>query len=392
VNPDTGLVLHTPKARHRFLDLYRGLFVVLMLEGHIVRELLDQASKASGVFQFHELVHGITGPGFFFGAGFTFAISAERRWDSVTHFSGDLLRRLGRSALLVAIGYALHFPYLSLKKTLLEATPAQWNELLAFGVLQCIGITLLLLYLSIFFLRDERRFFTLLLISLPLLVYGSTPLAGWSQDPGLPAGLRSAFTTETGSPYPLVPFSGFLVAGVLASWGFLRSGKKGREHPYMQRLLILGVALLAFAWIGERTILPSPSEDLYWKTGPNFFWIRLGILLILLSLLWFLEERLKKGIFPQWITVLGVESFFVYIVHLPLVYGWITNPAFDLKAYFGNSLGFPAALAVSAAFMPFMVLGAEGWRVLKRRQPITTRAALVWCALSVAWAFLVNPY
>jgi uncharacterized membrane protein len=133
--------------RYRFLDLYRGIIVLFMLEGHVIRELLSADIKATYLFSLHEIFHGVTAPGFLFGAGFTFAIATQRRWEQSLTFTPGFFRRVWRALLLILIGYALHFPFLSLQKTLNEATSTQWNTFLLFDVLQCIGIGLLLLRL-----------------------------------------------------------------------------------------------------------------------------------------------------------------------------------------------------------------------------------------------------
>lgn len=392
MHSDAGTEIHSGNARYKFLDLYRGIFVLLMLEGHIVRELLAPDALRPQLYQLHELFHGITGPGFFFGAGFTFAISSLRRWDIVTRLTAGFARRAGRGLMLILIGYALHLPYLSLQKLLAEATTAQWNEFLSISVLQAIGTTLFLLYVALLVIRRERLFVGFLLLVLPFLVYMTPAVEYWSTHEAVSPGLRAAFTTETGSPYPILPFAGFVVAGVLTAWGFLQSGQRDREHRFMIALCAFGLLAMAFAWIAERTILPSASEDLYWKAGTNFFWMRLGILLVFLSFLWFVEEHMKTALFPGWLTILGVESFFVYIVHLPILYGWVLNPNLSLSSLWGQSLSLAPALGITAAMTIAMVGGATLWRRLKKRHPVTVRAVLVWASLSLVYAFLANPF
>jgi hypothetical protein len=392
VRPVTGTEIHSGTARYKFLDLYRGIFVLLMLEGHIVREILAPGSIGDDLYRLHELFHGITGPGFFFGAGFTFAISSLRRWEVVTRLSAGFARRAGRSLGLVLIGYALHLPFLSLAKTLSSTTEAQWDAFLSFSVLQSIGLTLFLLSLALLILRRERLFVGFLILLLPAIVYVTPAVEQWATVASVPLAVRSAFTAETGSPYPILPFAGFVVAGVLAAWGFLQSGQRGTEHRFMIGLCALGLVAIGFAFVAERTILPAASEDLYWKVGTNFFWMRLGILLVFLSLLWIVEEHLKKAVLPDWLTILGVESFFVYIAHLPILYGWVLNPDANLCSLWSMSLSLGPALGITAAMTLLMVAGATLWRRLKKQHPVTVRALLVWAALSLVYAFLSNPF
>ena len=203
--------------RYKFLDLYRGIIVLFMLEGHVVRELLNNESKATYLFALHEIFHGVTAPGFLFGAGFTFAIATQRRWEQSITFTHGFFRRVWQTISLIFIGYALHFPFLSLQKTLIEATSTQWNIFLLFDVLQCIGIGLLLLRLLLVIVRREKLFLgttTLLLFS---IVY-ATPIF-WTAcvQQIFPPTISSAVNGFNGSSFPLFPFLGFLLAGTCIS-------------------------------------------------------------------------------------------------------------------------------------------------------------------------------
>ncbi len=381
--------------RYGFLDLYRGLFILLMLEGHVVRELLSPAARASGMYALHEIIHGITGPGFFFGAGFAFTISTQRRWDQVTRAGVPLLRRIRRSLLLVGLGYALHVPFLSLTKTIAEAAPDQLAAFWAFGVLQCIGVTLLFLYLLVFALRDERALMAGILIAMVAVVTGTPAVWSWSGQGSLPAPLAAVFSTNSGSPYPLAPFSAFVLAGALVSWLFLRAVQQERERLFLRVVLTAGVVLVALSVVAE-LFKPAPfSAETFWSVDRTFFGIRLGVLLLLVGGLWSLEQtatRRDVPWLPRWIILLGIESFFVYIAHLLLLCGWTTNTAWNVRAFFGPTLSWPGAIAVFVAFIPVTTVLAGWWHWLKRQHPVLMRGVYVWMSFILVWSFLVNPY
>ncbi|MEK6650059.1 MAG: heparan-alpha-glucosaminide N-acetyltransferase domain-containing protein, partial [Bacteroidota bacterium] len=146
-----------------------------MLEGHLVRELLGASWQSLPGFQVHEIFHGLTAPGFLFGAGFTFAIATQRKAHLLRGFSRPVLRRIWRGVSLILIGYALHLPYLSLTKTLETATPAEWESFLLFDVLQLIGLCVVALRLLYVFFRKESAFLAATSVAGFLLVLG-TPL------------------------------------------------------------------------------------------------------------------------------------------------------------------------------------------------------------------------
>jgi len=386
----------TPQ-RYQFLDLYRGLIVLFMLEGHVVRALLQPAFQATPAFELHEIFHGITAPGFLFGAGFTFAIATQRKWDELSTWSAGLLRRLWRMVLLVAIGYLLHIPYFSLRKTIAESTPEQWDTVLAFDVLQCIGVTLFFLRLLFVIVRSETMFLSVVAALLAVIVAG-TPLV-WepASTESLPRWLAMAVHGRQGSVFPLFPYAAFIFAGVLVSWEFLRFAERGNEARFMKLLAFSGVGLVVSGSVWD--ILPYqlyPSYD-FWFTSPAYVLIRLGILVLLLAGLWFFEAHVRHRErhdlwMPQWLITLGVESLFVYIVHLVILYGWVVNADQNLEEWWGLRLTLGESILVFIALTLVLALAARLWHYAKKRHPILMQGVYWWLGLVVVWELVSRPY
>ncbi len=388
--------MSTPQ-RYQFLDLYRGLIVLFMLEGHVVRTLLQPAVQATPAFELHEIFHGITAPGFLFGAGFTFAIATQRKWDELSTWSVGLLRRLWRMVLLVAIGYLLHIPYFSLRKTIAESTPEQWDTLLAFNVLQCIGVTLFFLRLLFVIVRSETMFLSVVATLLAVIV-AATPLV-WEPAfaESLPRWLAMAVHGRQGSVFPLFPYAALIFAGVLVSWEFLRFAERGNEARFMKLLAFSGVGLVAagYAWDAMPYQL-YPSYD-FWFTSPAYVLIRLGILVLLLAGLWFFEAHVRHRErhdlwMPQWLITLGVESLFVYIVHLVILYGWVVNADQNLEEWWGVRLTLGKSILVVIALTLVLALAARLWHYAKKRHPILMQGVYWWLGLVVVWEFISRPY
>jgi uncharacterized membrane protein len=386
----------TPQ-RYQFLDLYRGLIVLFMLEGHVVRALLQPAVQATPAFELHEIFHGITAPGFLFGAGFTFAIATQRKWDELSTWSAGLLRRLWRMVLLVATGYLLHIPYFSLRKTIAESTPEQWDTVLAFDVLQCIGVTLFFLRLLFVIVRSETMFLSVVAALLAVIVAG-TPLA-WepASTESLPRWLAMAVQGRQGSVFPLFPYAAFIFAGVLVSWEFLRFAERGNEAKFMKLLAFSGVGLVVSGSVWD--ILPYqlyPSYD-FWFTSPAYVLIRLGILVLLLAGLWFFEAHVRHRErhdlwMPRWLITLGVESLFVYIVHLVILYGWVVNADQNLEEWWGLRLTLGESILVFIALTLVLALAARLWHYAKKRHPILMQGVYWWLGLVVVWELVSRPY
>jgi uncharacterized membrane protein len=385
------------KGRYRFLDLYRGIIVLFMLEGHVLRELLNADIKTTSFFAFHEIFHGVTAPGFLFGAGFTFAIATQRRWKQSIACTFGFFRRVWRAVLLILIGYALHFPFLSLQKTIAEATSTQWNAFLLFDVLQCIGVGLLLLRLLLVIVRREKIFLGTLTVLLFAIVY-STPIF-WSAcvQQIFPLTISSAVNGLTGSAFPLFPFVGFLLAGTCVSWLFLRAAQDGREEIFIKWLMLAGTLLVTVGLVFDALPFQTYAEYSFWNSSPNFFWIRLGVLLLMLGGLWYLEDYFSTSSgsmawMPTWLTILGVESLFVYIAHLLILCGWVTNAEFNLREWWGGRLTIADSILVFIGLTLVMIPASFGWHYLKKQHPKLMIGLYWWMGFCVVWSFFFNPY
>jgi uncharacterized membrane protein len=385
------------KGRYGFLDLYRGIIVLFMLEGHVFRELLTPAMRTTPFFTLHEIFHGVTAPGFLFGAGFAFAIAAQRRWEQAISFSRGFFRRSWRALSLIIMGYALHLPFLSLQKTIAIATSTQWNAFLLFDVLQCIGVGLLLMRFLLVTLRREWLFIGTLVSLLFTVVY-ITPLL-WVSDieSFLPLSISSAVNGLTGSPFPLFPFLGFLIAGTCVSWLFLRATQNGHEDAFIQWLMFSGIILFVGGAFLDAIPIQTYKEYLFWSTSPNYFWMRLGILLLMLGSLWYIEDISsahggKEVWMPKWLTVLGVESLFVYITHLIITYGWVINVEYNLRWWWGSKLNIAESFLVFIGLTLAMIFTSFIWRTLKKKHPILMKGVYWWVGFCIAWSFFFNPY
>jgi len=368
-----------------------------MLEGHVLRELLTPELKSTPFFTFHEIFHGVTAPGFLFGAGFTFAIATQRRWEESVVFSRGFFRRLWRAIVLVLLGYALHMPFLSLHKTLATASGSQWSAFLLFDVLQCIGICLLMMRLLLVLLKREKWFIASLLALLFTFVYAS-PMVWTAQiQQSIPLLLSSAVNGLSGSPFPLFPYAGFLFAGTIVSWVFLRVGQDAYQETFMKWLMFSGLLLIAIGVLLDALPFHTYRQDNFWSTSPNYFWIRLGILMFMLGVLWTIEDFIsihRKSFvwMPKWLTILGVESLLVYILHLILLCGWITNTEVNLRGWWGGKLNLPEAVLVFFGLTLVMIPCSLLWRFLKKKHPKFMRVLYWWMGFCIAWSFLFNPY
>src|SRR5688572_21563683 len=103
---------------------------LVMVQGHVFDSLLTAGARADPL---HTVVHGSTAPGFLFASGFVAGLPRAPLSVAAT------FRRARRLLFVLAVGYAIHLPFLSVWKTALEATPAQRAALFACDALQVIA-------------------------------------------------------------------------------------------------------------------------------------------------------------------------------------------------------------------------------------------------------------
>ncbi len=126
---------HRPgRSRELYIDAFRGLMALVMVQGHVFDFLLSPELRAEPLYQFQVIFHGSTAPGFLFASGFVAGLPRAPLSLSAS------LRRARRLLFVLAVGYVLHLPYFSFWKTLL-ATPAEQAALFVCDALQAIAVT-----------------------------------------------------------------------------------------------------------------------------------------------------------------------------------------------------------------------------------------------------------
>ena len=182
------------------------------------------------------------------------------------------------------------FHFSSLQKIIFQATSTQWNAFLLFDVLQCIGIGLLLLCLLLVIVRREKLFLGTLTVLLFVIVY-STPIFWTARVQQIfPLTILSTVNGLTGSSFPLFPFVGFLLASTCVSWLFLRAVQGGHEGIFVKWLMLASALLVAVGLLFDALPFQVYVEYFSWNTSPSYFWMRLGLLLLMLGGLWYLED------------------------------------------------------------------------------------------------------
>ncbi len=357
--------------RYAFIDILRGLAVFVMIEVHVVNALLLPSLRSGNFFRVLNFINGLVAPSFIFIAGFAFAISAQRKWDEYTRWNSRALwlqfRRLG---LILLIGYLLHLPYYSFRKLVFDAPYPDWEKFFQADVLHCIASSLLFLQLAVLILKKPGRVYTTAGI-LGFICIFLAPLMGMV-DVGryIPLPIAAYFNNMHSSMFPWFPWAGYLLLGAVVGHGFVLSVQNDIVPNYMKKVVIVGsIAVAAGVLFHFLPINIYPVYD-FWRTSPEFVFIRLGIVLIMLAGLWMGEHRHRySGLF---LTKMGQESLMVYATHLVIIYGSVLGEQ-SIASSVGMTQGWGMAFGLSGVLIIAMVALSYLWGWLKKNHHFQLR-------------------
>ncbi|HKZ32609.1 MAG TPA: heparan-alpha-glucosaminide N-acetyltransferase domain-containing protein [Vicinamibacteria bacterium] len=367
-----GAAQHPPSKRELYLDAFRGLMALVMVQGHVMDTLLTRAALAEPLYVWQQILHGSTAPGFLFASGFVAGLPRA----PLSLRAG--LRRARRLLFVLGVGYYLHLPYFSLWKTLGASTSAERALLFACDALQVIAATqLFVLVLQWLAGTTWTRWAGVL----ALAVVGATPFV-WASGLAarLPEALAPWLDEATGSRFPVFPFSAFVLAGTLAGARLGHAAADGRHRLE----IATGAGLLL---VGGVLALVLRGRVDFWGPSPAYVLMRLGALLLLLRVVEAATTRGLPGI--RALALLGHETLLVYVLHLTLLFGGVSGPS-PLTAWHGT-LGFAGATGVVVLMIPVLLAAAWLWRTAKRA-PHEAQLALVFVTLAFLYEFAVRPW
>jgi len=303
-----------------------------MVFGHTLDLTLLDEVRDHPLVGLYWSVRGLTAPLFLVVAGWALASSLRStRSDTVG-------RRLRRAALVLALGYGLHWPGLSAAQAM-ASEGTLWPHLLAFDALPCIGWSIVAGVLILSLLpRTPGRVGALGVLALwiPFVATVSWPVgleARW---------LWRGFLGHPEAHFPLVPWSAFFFLG--SALALLVPRLRERRHRAMALLLAGSVLLLVL----EQTGLENWSQG---SPFPSFY--RMGEAMLALGLL---------STVPLWrvpgLVNLGRSSLGVYVAHLVVLYGWAGDEG--LVSQWARRLSMVEALGVAVVVLGAAVAMAQG--------------------------------
>jgi len=336
-----------------------------MIEAHMSNATILDSIRRTPQFHHIDLFNGFVSACFIFISGFALCLVIEQRLDLYLQWKKPLWLQIRRLLFILALGYWLHLPVWSFRR-LLNMDERAVFYLFRCDVLQAITLSLFFCLFVAMILR-RRNAIALALGALALVIVFWTPFL-YDTDPNTYVSpVVGTYLTAHHNPlFPLFPSAAYTFAGYFVCWVYLRLRSRGKDLLLFSILLPSGLAML----VGALALFYVPwSYHVYAdpsKSSPRHFMMKLGAVLLTLSLVWFYERLLKPK--RSYLNMVGQESLFVYVLHLMIVYGCVfTRHSFARDI--GNSLTYLPSFTLTALLIAAMCVAGVCWHVLKRDYP-----------------------
>jgi uncharacterized membrane protein len=345
----------------------RGLACVLMFQTHCYDSWLSPSARQSKFFMYSQLGGTFPAPLFLFLAGVSLALVTEKLWQKDLPPAEIARRTIRRGAEIFAFGLAFR-----LQEYVIAWGWAPLSDLLRVDVLNTIGLSMMLMgvlcwvVLSIDRGGGARLNLVFASTATALAISLLTPLLWTSWEPRwLPWPLESYINGvhNLGTPqawlFPIFPWSGFAFAGLAAGFVLQSEFARARESMIFAAAGVGGILLV----VAARRLDAQPRQLYavydYWHTSPNFFLLRVGMLLMILSAsyIWCKWGAGQWGFSP--VMQLGQASLLVYWVHLEFVYGRLSILPKHVQGIYAASLGW-LTITLAMLLLAYLRTRAKG--------------------------------
>ncbi|MBZ5690092.1 MAG: DUF1624 domain-containing protein [Acidobacteriia bacterium] len=394
------------KPRLAYIDWMRGLACLLMFQTHCYDAWLGGSTRQSRFFMYSQLLGTFPAPLFLFLAGISFALVTDKLLQKKLSPSQIARSTIHRGAEIFAFGLLFR-----VQEYLISWGWAPKSDLLRVDILNTIGLSMMLMgvlcWIALALTQSAKstwgqppkpalsevegavppgearqeaagtlgsRFILILsAVATALVISAVTPLLWTTWRPRfLPWPLESYINGvhNLGTPqawlFPVFPWTAFAFAGLAVGFILQSPWSRAREARVFIALGIVGVVLIEFSrWLDAAPRQLYPIYD-YWHTSPEFFLIRVGMLLLILTGTY---TWCRWGL-AQWrfspLIQLGQASLLVYWVHIEFVYGRVSILAKHAQTIGGGTIGL-AIIFLAMLALAYIRTHAKGW--LKKTGP-----------------------
>jgi uncharacterized membrane protein len=326
--------------RRSYLDLLRGIAVLLMIDAHLFDSWTRVPDRESSAFRQLMLLGGMGTTLFLMLAGVAVALSA-----------GSKLRRTGEPAAAAAAVARRGLQIFSLAfafrvQAWILGWSHSWLDLLKVDVLNVMGPSIAfaaVLWRAGHTVTQRAWIFA----AATAIVSFITPLVRMLPPRTLPDALQGYLVPVQGlSNFVFFPWTALVFAG--ATVGVLLDSARTPENEARMNLWLAtgGGALLGAATVGSY-LPPLFASSYFWTTSASYLLMRVAIVTLAVAVCYAWTRFAGSGWSP--LAQLGRTSLFVYWIHVEMVYGLISLPLH-------RALSLPAAAGAYVVFCGFMLV------------------------------------
>jgi uncharacterized membrane protein len=305
-------------SRLYFIDIIRAFAILMMLQGHFIDTLLSVTYRDLNEvpYSIWSYFRGITAPTFFTISGliFTYLLlrAKEKGQEKIRMRKGII-----RGFFLIGVGYLLRIPFFAWFSGYFN------SYFLVIDVLQCIGLSLILIIVLYNVCAKKAFLFSIVLFLLGVLIFLSEPLYRTLNIATIPVIFNNYVSKSNGSVFTIIPWFGYIAFGAYLATLF---------HKYLHMAHFKKITVASFLIIG--CLLIQYSSDIltyiYKVTdlqlfmdaaNYNYLFTRLGNVFLYFSFFYTFEKFLK---FPL-ILKIGQKTLSIYVIHFIIIYGSFTG-------------------------------------------------------------------
>ena len=305
-------------SRLYFIDIIRAFAIIMMLQGHFIDTLLSITYRDLNAVPYAvwHYFRGITAPTFFTISGliFTYLLlkAKEKGQEKIRMRKG-----ITRGFFLIGVGYLLRIPFLAWFSGYFN------SYFLVIDVLQCIGLSLILIIVLYTVCAKRTLLFAIVLLLLGILIFLAEPLYRGVSFDTIPVVFSNYISKSNGSVFTIIPWFGYIAFGAYIATIF---------HQYLHTAHFKKITVASFLILGSLLIEYSSDALTYLHkltdiqlfmdaANYNYLFTRLGNVFLYFAFFYAFEKFLK---FPL-ILKIGQKTLSIYVIHFIIIYGSFTG-------------------------------------------------------------------
>lgn len=332
------------------LDFARIFAMLMMIAGHTFFSLINPYSVDTNSFPWNwwEFARGATAPIFLTVSGIA-QVFANKRDQFGKIPTTTVTKRIKTSLMLIGTGYLLMFPADKIYD--IPFIPSQYlTGFFAVNILQLIGFTLLLVILIFRMTRtDKQLFVSSLTIGIVLvLLTPISQLVNWFEV--LPYAFANYIDYRGGSYFGIFPFSAYVFLGV-AFGTILKKIPSEQRIDFINKKSLIAIPIFFLAGVLIHTFEYPYIKNLFspYRASLGMIFYRYSIVALVFVLTGIVAKKLTN--FHHYFTFFGQKAFYVYILHIFILYGSAVTPG--LITFFGET----TSIALAFANIPIVIIG-----------------------------------